>query len=289
MKNIQWLDKDEYPFKSNWYFIEQAGNLHYIDEGEGQPIIFVHGTPEWSFIFRNVVKKFSGHYRCIALDYIGFGLSDKPLNWTYTPKAHAENLEKLIAHLGLKNIILVVHDFGGPIGLSYAINHPENVQKIILSNTWMWSLKDDKHFSQAGKILGGSLGKWLYKYFNFSPNVMMRIATYNKKAFNKAIHKHYTSPFPTPNSRIATWRLAQELIGSSDWYNMLWQQVEKIKNIPALILWGTKDTAFRKKEMDRWHNLFSNKKSIGLNNSGHFPQEEAKEEYINEIQQYIKY
>ena len=115
--------------------------LHYIDEGRGDPVVMVHGTPTWSFLYRHVVKGLSKNYRCIAPDHIGFGLSDKPQGWSYTIEAQAKNLQVLLDSLDLEDITLVVHDFGGPIGLSYAIENPEKVSRLVIMNTWLWSLK----------------------------------------------------------------------------------------------------------------------------------------------------
>src|SRR5688572_6908616 len=136
MENLTWLNRKEYPFKSNFLPLD-AGQLHYLDEGSGEPIVMVHGTPAWSFLYRNLVKELSRNYRCIVPDHLGFGLSDKPKHWSYKPEAHAQNLKILINYLELKNITLVVHDFGGPIGLHYALEHPENIKRLVIINTWM--------------------------------------------------------------------------------------------------------------------------------------------------------
>jgi haloalkane dehalogenase len=115
MSDTSWIDRNEYPFASH-YFETPAGKLHYVDEGKGQPVVMLHGNPTWSFLYRNLIKQLSPHYRCIAPDHIGFGLSDKPVDWSYLPEEHAKNLAALIEHLGLKDITLVVGDWGGPIG-----------------------------------------------------------------------------------------------------------------------------------------------------------------------------
>lgn len=125
MSNVQWIDREEYPFKSNFLQLEM-GKMHYIDEGRGPPIVMVHGNPTWSFLYRHLVKGLSKKYRCIAIDHIGFGLSDKPMEWSYLPEEHAKNLNVLIEKLDLKDITLIVQDWGGPIGLSYAISKHAN-------------------------------------------------------------------------------------------------------------------------------------------------------------------
>jgi haloalkane dehalogenase len=138
--NSHWLDKKEFPFRSNFINLDM-GRMHYVDEGDGEPIVMCHGNPTWSFLYRHLVKGLSPHYRCVAIDYIGFGLSDKPLTWSYLPHEQARNVETLIDRLGLKDITLVVQDWGGPIGLSYALRHPDNVKRLVIMNTWLWSVK----------------------------------------------------------------------------------------------------------------------------------------------------
>ena len=105
-------------------------------------------------------------------DHIGFGLSDKPGDWSYLPQDHAQNVGSLIETLGLEDITLVVHDFGGPIGLSYAINNPEKVAKLILFNTFMWATRGELRFQLGGRFVGSLVGRFLYKYFSFSTNVI---------------------------------------------------------------------------------------------------------------------
>jgi len=125
----EWLDRNEYPFQSK-YFDLPMGRMHYVDEGESaHAIVMVHGNPAWSYTYRKLVKCLSNKYRCIAPDHIGFGLSDKPIDWDYLPENHAANFEKLLNHLDMQSITLIVGDWGGPIGLSYAVNHPDKIKK----------------------------------------------------------------------------------------------------------------------------------------------------------------
>ncbi len=126
---FKWLDTDEYPFNSK-FITSGEYQQHYIDEGKGEIVLFIHGTPSWSFDYRNVIKKLRNHYRCIAIDHMGFGLSDKPSEYDYSTKAHSLRLENFILEMNLRDITLVVHDFGGPIGLNIAMNHPSRVKKL---------------------------------------------------------------------------------------------------------------------------------------------------------------
>ncbi|MFO8051958.1 MAG: alpha/beta fold hydrolase [Thermoplasmatota archaeon] len=110
MEFPDWLNRDEYPFSSH-YYRTPVGRMHYIDEGEGPPVVFFHGNPSWSFQFRNIIKDLPRDHRCIAPDLIGFGLSDKPPKWTYLPEDHARYIEEFLESLDLKDITIVVGDW----------------------------------------------------------------------------------------------------------------------------------------------------------------------------------
>lgn len=276
-----WLQPSLYPFTSRSLQL-QAGTMHYIDEGEGEVILFIHGTPTWSFLYRNQVRKLSENYRCIALDHIGFGLSDKPENFSGTPQAHTHNLEQFIDALQLDNITLVVHDFGGPIGLAYAIMHPEKIKRIVVMNTWLWQIHDKKAVQKVDKFLRSSIGKFLYLTVNFSTKFLLKQGFYNKKILTKNIHAHYIQAFPNKSSRYAPWRIGKALLGSSGWYQQQWEQREVITHKPFLVLWGIKDTFITSEYLQTWKNTLRHARIIEYE-CGHFVQEEKAEEVTKEI------
>lgn len=269
----EWLDRTSYPFTPH-YIDLAAGRMHYIDEGHGAPIVFVHGTPTWSFLYRDLIKCLSPQYRCIAPDHIGFGLSDKPTDWTYRPRDHAQNLSTLIEQLDLQNIILVVHDFGGPIGLSYAINNPEHVSQMIIFNSWMWSLADNQQARQAYSLLRRPIGKWLYMQLNLSPRFLLPFLWANKATLTPAVQRAYTSIHRQPQERLGMYRLACALLESTEWYNELWQRREQLAHIPTLLLWGLKDATFGS-TLDRWRAIVPDAQVISFPSIGHFVMEEA--------------
>ena len=177
-----WVNRDLFPFQSR--FVEIDGHqMHYIDEGSGPVILFSHGTPEWSFGWRDLVQGLRGQFRCIAPDLLGMGLSDKPANADYSCAAHSARLEQFIEQLGLRDINLVANDFGLSIGLSQAICHPENIRKICVFNGWMWRLDTDPHYNRPAKMIDSWLGRVLYKQFNFPVNVIMPAPFGNKKKY----------------------------------------------------------------------------------------------------------
>lgn len=196
----KWLDKIEYPFESHYTELP-IGKLHYVDEGKGDPIVMVHGNPGWSFEYRNIIKEMSKTHRCIVPDHIGFGLSDKPYEWNYLPKSHAENFELFMDELNLDKITLVVSDWGRPIGLSYAIKHPERIKKIVILNTWIWSVENDSYYLNFSKVMGGVFGRFMIKNFNFFGKVIVQKAIGDKKKLKNKIHKHYYAHLESKKDR----------------------------------------------------------------------------------------
>ena len=281
-----WLDRAEYPFVSRWLDLPD-GRMHYVDEGQGPPIVFVHGTPDWSFAWRHLIKALSPRCRCIAPDNLGFGLSDKPQGYSYAPAEQAANLRRLIEHLGLRDITLVLHDFGGPFGLSYAIEKPANVKRLVLMNTWMWSLSGDRHHERFGRLFGGALGRFLYLRLNFPVRVMMKQAILDQSRFPRRIQEQYARPLGSAADRVATHAYARALLGAGEWYDALWRRREKIRDIPAMIVWGMSDLAFRQEELDRLQTVFSRKRTAYFHDAGHFPHEERSERVVTLVEEFL--
>jgi haloalkane dehalogenase len=277
-----WIDRVEYPFASHWLDVG-PGRVHYVDEGRGAPVLMVHGTPTWSFLYRHLIKALRGRFRCVAPDHLGFGLSDRPARWSYRPQDQARNLARLVDRLDLRDFTLVVHDFGGPIGLSYAIDHPERVSRVVLFNTWMWSFKNDRRFRLLGRMLGGRLGRVLYERFAFSVRVVLRRAIADRSRYTPEVERHYLHPLDGH----ATWVYARELLGSSVWYDALWQRRERLGPIPALLAWGMKDPAFAA-FLPRWRGVFDLAQVIELPDCGHAPPEERAPELVPFLVQFLE-
>lgn len=274
-----WLDEQEYPFKDH-YFKTPVGDLHYVDEGAGEPIVFMHGNPGWSFEYRAIIKAMSPTQRCLAPDYIGFGLSDKPANWDYLPKNHAQYIEEFLDYLNLQNITFVMNDWGGPLAMAYALRHPERVKKLVVCNTWFWPVKHILNFRMFSGMAGGPLGKFLSMNFNFIGKTMPRVGYGPKSKAPDVVKKHYAMPHAEKNARLGTWVFPREIIGSTPWLETLWAQRDKIKHIPTAIVWGDSDIAFKAGELKVWTDLMENHTLTVLNQIGHFPPEEAPEEVI---------
>jgi haloalkane dehalogenase len=286
MSKTDWIDRTEYPFAAH-YFQTAAGKLHYVDEGQGEVFVMIHGTPSWSFLYRNLIKQLRPQYRCIAPDHMGFGLSDKPFDWSYLPEEHANNLEALIAHLGLKNVTLVMQDWGGPIGIAYALKHPENVKRLIIMNTWAWPVNDDFHYVAFSAFMGGPLGRLLIKTRNFFAGTFMRAAFGDKRKLSKHAHDHYLRALPDAAARKGCYIFPKQIVASTPWLEKLWNGIGALKDKPTLFVWGMQDVAFREKELLRWQSALPHAHTVKLPGVGHFVQEEAPQELGSAVAEFL--
>ncbi|MEM9951217.1 MAG: alpha/beta fold hydrolase [Chloroflexota bacterium] len=281
-----WLDRTTYPFESHYMDVAD-GCIHYVDEGDGDAIVMIHGTPTWSYLYRHLIMGLRDNYRIIALDHLGFGLSDKPDNYSYKPEDQAKNIALFIDQLELDIFTLVVHDFGGPIGLSYAIEHPEKIQRLVLFNTWLWSLKNDVRLALAGRLFSSVLGKLLFLRFNFELNVIFPSAFGERSKLTDAIYDHYRQPVANPISQQAIWVYAKELLNSHAWYDSLWAQRDKLASIPMLLAWGMKDPVLGKSYFKRWREAFPDAQTIIFKKTGHYVQEEQGASLVPVISDFL--
>jgi pimeloyl-ACP methyl ester carboxylesterase len=271
-----WLDRAAYPFRNKWMPLA-FGALHYVDEGRGDPVLFSHGTPTWSFEWRHLIRALSATHRCIAADHLGFGLSDRPPEASYTPESHAERFALFVDALGLDSFTLVVHDYGGPIALPVAVDDRRDVQRLVIVNSWMWRLDNDPDMRRAGRIAGGRIGRFLYRWANLSLRVIMPSAYADRHTLTREIHTQYLAPFRDRWSRGAVlWPLAHALLGSSAYYDALYRKRDRLRDIPTLIVWGTRDPAFKPHHLARWRSMLPDAGVVELP-VGHWPHEEDPE------------
>ncbi|WP_163559309.1 alpha/beta fold hydrolase [Halomonas sp. NO4] len=277
MSDARWVDRTAYPFESR-YFAVPAGRLHYVDEGTGSPIVMLHGNPTWSFLYRDLIQRFRAKYRCIAVDHLGFGLSDKPREWRYLPQDHAKNLATLIDELGLKDITLVLQDWGGPIGLNYAVAQPDKIARLVLMNTWAWPVDRDFHFIAFSGLMGGPVGRWLIRRYNAFARLLLPLAFADRRKLGASAHRHYLCPLSRPEDRQGCLVFPRQILASTPWLSQLWQSMPRLQGKPALLVWGMKDIAFRDKELKRWEQAFPDAQTVRLGSVGHFVPEEAPDE-----------
>lgn len=284
-KQPKWLDTKEYPFESKFFEIG-THKMHYIDEGKGPILLFVHGTPSWSFDFRKVILQLRDSFRCIAVDHLGFGLSDKPADFAYSTELHAQHLSRFIAAFDLKDITLVLHDFGGPIGFQSALSDPYRVKNFVFLNSWLWSSASDPDFIKFSRMLRSPLLPFLYLRLNFSPRFLMP-ATFGAKKLSGKIRKQFTAPFSRASERKGALAFARSLLNDQNWFQQLWNRRDGRTSRPVLLIWGMKDPVIKPSYLAKWIEGFPAAHVHELPSCGHFPQEENPEDVAECIRTFL--
>jgi haloalkane dehalogenase len=275
-----WLDEQLYPFHSS--FVEIEGNrIHYVDEGSGPTLLLLHGNPTWSFLYRHIITQLSRQFRCVAVDYPGFGLSSARRGYSFKPREHSIVLERLVLALDLREIGLMVQDWGGPIGLGFAGRRPDLIRALVICNTWAWPAQGTKRLEWFSKIVGGPIGRFLILNFNAFVNLLVPSGV--SRRLSPAEMRAYRGPFPTQASRLPTAIFPKEILHSREYLAEVESGLGRLSHKPTLILWGDRDNAFRDRERERFEMLFPNHRTRILKGAKHFVQEEAPKEICDEL------
>lgn len=282
----------EYPFTS--HFLELNGNrLHYLDEGprNGPVLLMVHGNPTWSFYFRKLISAFSNEFRVIVPDHIGCGYSDKPQNYAYTLANHIQNLTHLVISLELRNICLVVHDWGGAIGFGFAGAHPELVKKFVVFNTAAFFVPKAPLRIQMCRV--PVLGKWLVRGLNGFCRAALWFATSQGSRFTKAVKRGYLAPYNNWANRVAIHSFVMDIpleIGhpTRDTLNRVDAGLSQFQNHPMIIFWGADDFCFTRADfLPEWQTRFPAADIHLLENAGHYVVEDAHERIIPRMKGFL--
>ena len=282
----RWVPEPLFPFASRSIEID-GQHIHYIDEGEGPVLLLLHGNPTWSFLYRDIIQRLRDRFRCIAPDYPGFGLSHPAAGYDFLPSSHARVIEAFIETLDLDDIIVMLQDWGGPIGLWYAGRHPENIAGLVIGNTWGWPIDGDPHFERFSKMMGSRIGRVLIRRLNAFVNVMIPMNVRRHRVPSKVMEA-YRGPFPTPESREPTWIFPREIRESSAFLAEVETGLGRLASKPVLIVWGDRDIAFKDKELRRFEHIFQEHRTVILEGAGHYIQEDAPGEIADAINTWRK-
>jgi haloalkane dehalogenase len=275
-----WVPDELYPFEDR--YLETGGSrVHYVDEGSGPSLLLLHGNPTWSFLYRDVIKGLRDRYRCIALDYPGFGLSDAAPGYGFTPAEHAGVVERLILELDLSGVTMMVQDWGGPIGFAAATRNPDRFSGFVIGNTWAWP-KSDPGTQMFSRFLGGPIGGHLILRRNFFVERIIPGGVRRRK-LPKEVMDAYRGPFPTPETRRPMHVFPREILRSRPFLAEVERGLTALADRPALIVWPTKDVAFREPERRRWEEIFADHQTVTLDGAGHYIQEDAADEIVSAI------
>lgn len=275
-----WVDDELFPFESRFIGID-GHMIHYVDEGSGPTLLFLHGNPTWSFDFSKVIQTLRSEFRCIALDYPGFGLSVAAPGYRYLPTEHAEVVGSFVDQLGLRGVTLVGHDWGGPIGLSVAERLPECFDALVLTNTWAWPV-DDLMVQIMSHTMGSPVGRLLIRQLNLFVNLMIPIGHRLTKPSDKQM-AHYQGALDTPRRREASAVFPREITASRAFLADVEAGLARVAVLPSLIIWGDADFAFGNKELRRWQRILTDHETVIVEGAAHFVPSDAPEQFASAI------
>lgn len=283
------------PFES--HFLDRNGHqLHYINEGQGEPVVMVHGNPSWCYYFRNLASALSANHQCIVPDHIGCGISDKPNDpdYDYTLNNRIDDLEALLDSLGItENITLVCHDWGGMIGTGFAARHPERIKRLVYLNTAAFHLPQPKPFPWALWICRETLlGTLLVRGLNAFSSAASYVGV-KRKPMDKAVREAYVAPFNSWKNRISTIRFVQDIPlkpgdRNFDLVTDIGDSLAKFADVPTLICFGLQDFVFDKHFLAEWRVRMPHAEVHEFADCGHYILEDASDDVIELIQGFIK-
>jgi haloalkane dehalogenase len=276
-------------------FLDLDGlRYHYLDEGAGEPVVMVHGNPTWSYYYRNLVAGLRESHRCIVPDHIGCGLSDKPGDdrYRYVLERRIDDLEQLLDHLAIRGgITLVVHDWGGPIGLGYATRHPERIARLVILNTAAYHLPPGKSFPHAiWPFRKTPLGPLLIRVLNLFCRMAVRRCVV--KPMDDAVRAEYLRPYDSYAHRIGVCRFVQDIpVGpgdaSYDEISRIEAGLPTLRSVPMLIAWGMADFVFDADFLAEWQRRFPEAEVHRFANAGHYLLEDAHAELVPLVRDFL--
>jgi pimeloyl-ACP methyl ester carboxylesterase len=281
--------EDEYPFAS--HLLDVGGvQLHYVDEGPraAEPLLFVHGNPTWSFYWRHAVRRFSERHRCIAPDHIGCGLSDKPADYPYRLEQHIANLERLVDALGLERITLVVHDWGGPIGLGFAGRHPERIARLVITNTAAFPGPAPLRIRACRTPLLGALA---VRGLNAFARLATRMAVEGPAPMPPEVKRGFLAPYSSWATRIATLRFVEDIPLSpqdASWPALLAVErgLARLADKPACLIWGEQDWCFTPAYREGFEQRLPHARVHRAERAGHYVLEDARADVLRWIAEF---
>jgi len=271
----------EYPFASHHYPLRNGHQLHFVDEGTGPVLVFLHGNPTWSFYYRALLKEYRRHYRVIAPDHLGCGLSDKPQSYDYVLENHIANVTELLDGLGVKDVTLLLHDWGGAIGMGYAAERPKNVKRLVLFNTAAFASQQMPFRLTLCRIPG--FGRLAIQGLNAFAWGATRMATC--KGLSPDARRGYLRPYNSFKNRIATYRFVQDIPLSPR--HRSWKTLRRVeaglaqfRDRPVSLLWGKRDWVFHEGFMKEWQKRFPTAEAHLFFDAGHYVVEDAGDRIV---------
>jgi haloalkane dehalogenase len=282
-----------YPFDGNWLVVNGL-RYHYLDEGAGEPVVAVHGNPTWSFYYRNLVATLRDDYRVVVPDHMGCGFSDKPGDdgYEFSLEQRIDDFSSLMDDLGLDDINLVVHDWGGMIGFGWAVRNPSRVKRLVILNTAAFHLPKSKPFPwQLWMVRDTPFGSLMVRGLNAFSRGAAHVACTRKK-LSKEVRDAYCAPYDSWSDRIATLRFVQDipLKPGDRGYDIVTDTAARLdvfSDRPVMICWGEKDFVFDRHFLEEWGRVYPHAEIHRYPDCGHYILEDASEEIIPLIKKFL--
>ena len=276
-------DRSLYPFESRW-FQSRVGQVHYIDEGSGAPLLFLHGNPTWSFLYRGVVIRLRKRFRCIAVDYPGFGLSVHPPNYGYTAAEHASVVTEFVQSLGLDDLTVMGHGWGGPIGMRMALDEPDRMRSLVMGNTWYWPASSPLMQGFSKLVSSRFVQDQIFKRNLFVERIMPLGL---KHRLAPEVMDHYRGPLSTLDSRAGVAELSKQIEGAGRWLGGIASEVSLVLGrLPLLLTWGMFDPFLGSSFMERFKSDFGSVRTTRLE-AKHYIQEDAPADVARAIERFV--
>lgn len=282
-----------FPFRSKFHAVEGV-RLAYVDEGRGEPVVLLHGNPTWGYLYRKFIPPLARTNRVIVPDHMGFGRSDKPLDPSrYRLARHIANLESLLLKQDVRNATLVMQDWGGPIGLGFAVRHPDRIKRLVIMNTWAGVIPAGtrihgllEQFRQPG------VGEALVQGLNLFVEGFLPAGIHKKERVTAGLMRAYRAPFPDWNSRVGILAFPRDIVVGDDHpsapaMHEIAQKLPTLK-VPVLLIWAMKDAAFPKAMIGFWQKIYPHAQLHTLENAGHYLQEDEPEQIVGLIKEFLK-
>jgi pimeloyl-ACP methyl ester carboxylesterase len=283
------VPEDLYPFAHRFADLPRGERIHYVDEGPTNArhtIVFLHGNPTWSFLYRHIIKDLRSTFRCVAPDYPGFGLSSGSPAGRELAREYSKSIEAFLDQLRLGPLTLMVQDWGGPIGLGLAGRHPEWFDHLVLGNTWAWPAGSDRDKRRFSRLMGGPVGRFLGTHFNGIVHLFMRLGT--AKKYSSRELEMYLRPFRRKGRRQPTVVFPHEIVSSSEYLTEVESGLTNIAGLPTLIVWGVADGVYPPRDRERFEKIFPNHTTVLLREAKHYIQEDAPEEICAAIRNFLR-
>jgi len=283
-----------YPFAPST-FDRHGLAMSYLDEGQGETIVMLHGNPTWSFYWRNLVLALRETHRCIVPDHLGMGNSAKPTadQYDFSLKSRIDDLEALLEHLGVReNITLVMQDWGGMIGMGYASRHPDRIKRIVATNTGCTRLPKSKPFPASLRMGRNTwLGRWLILKRNYFCK-KAAVWCVKKAPLPADVKAMYLAPYDTPAHRLAVLKFVQTIpLSPKDaGYEVvvgIEESLTQFANVPTLLLWGMKDFVFDEHFLKEWQRHFPHAETRTFPDAGHYLLEDETNAVIGAVKGFL--